>query len=102
MVMELLTIPNKLAVGLLRVYQCAVSPVLVSIFGSNSGCRFEPTCSNYAIQSYQQYNFFKASGLTVKRLSKCSPLFKGGFDPVPHHCVNGVGRDPASQVVQKS
>ena len=46
-------------------------------------CRYSPSCSEYAKQSYERFNFFYATFLTVKRILKCNPLFKGGYDPVP-------------------
>ncbi|MDE5715986.1 MAG: membrane protein insertion efficiency factor YidD, partial [Anaeroplasmataceae bacterium] len=46
-------------------------------------CRFTPTCSQYAKECYQKFNFVKASFLTTKRLLKCNPLFHPGYDPVP-------------------
>lgn len=46
-------------------------------------CRFSPTCSNYALEAYQKFNFFYATFLSIKRILKCNPLFKGGYDPLP-------------------
>jgi len=47
-------------------------------------CKFYPSCSHYAIESFENHNFFYAFKLVLKRLLKCHPLsFKSGFDPVP-------------------
>ena len=47
-------------------------------------CRFSPTCSSYALESYKRFGFFLGTYLTVKRLLKCHPLYKGEyFDNVP-------------------
>lgn len=46
-------------------------------------CRFFPTCSQYAKECYMKFNFVKASLLVTKRLLRCNPLSKGGYDPVP-------------------
>ena len=47
-------------------------------------CRFVPTCSNYAITAVQKYGVFKGGILTVKRLLRCHPFYKGDYyDPVP-------------------
>lgn len=46
-------------------------------------CKFQPTCSNYAIGVLQEFGLFKGSYLTIKRLLKCNPLIKGGYDPIP-------------------
>ena len=65
---------NKIILLLIRIYQIAISPLL----GQN--CKFYPSCSNYSIEAFKKYNFFKASYLTVKRLLKCNPLSDGGID----------------------
>jgi len=49
----------------------------------NPTCRFYPTCSQYGKEAFQKHNFFYASFLTIKRIIKCNPLNKGGYDPVP-------------------
>lgn len=46
-------------------------------------CRFVPHCSDYAIQAFEQYGLFSGGWLTTKRLGRCHPWCKGGFDPVP-------------------
>lgn len=46
-------------------------------------CRFYPSCSNYGLECYKRFNFFKASLLTFYRIIRCNPLSKGGYDPVP-------------------
>ncbi|MCH7947824.1 MAG: membrane protein insertion efficiency factor YidD [candidate division Zixibacteria bacterium] len=63
-------------VCLIRIYQILISPLI----GSN--CRFHPSCSNYAIESFSQYGVMKGFFLTLKRLSKCHPWHPGGYDPV--------------------
>lgn len=50
----------------------------------NAGCcRFIPTCSEYSLEAFERFGFLKGGALTLRRLVKCNPLFKGGFDPVP-------------------
>ena len=46
-------------------------------------CRFYPTCSNYAKEAILKYGFIKGWYLAIKRIIKCNPLYKGGYDPVP-------------------
>lgn len=46
-------------------------------------CRFEPTCSNYAIKAIDKYGTIKGLKLTFKRLAKCRPGGGSGYDPVP-------------------
>ena len=69
---------KKLAIKLIRMYQAGTK-------GKNPTCRYRPTCSNYAIQAYENYNFFYATILTVWRILRCNPLFKGGYDPIPKY-----------------
>jgi len=68
---------NKTIIKLIEIYQSDVSP------NNNSKCRHIPTCSQYAKESYERFNFVKASFLTTKRILSCNPLFKPRFDPVP-------------------
>ena len=68
---------NSLPIRLIERYQKDVSP------NTPPRCRFTPTCSQYAKECYQKFNFVKASFLVTKRLLKCNPLFKPGYDPVP-------------------
>lgn len=46
-------------------------------------CRHFPTCSNYGIEAISEYGALKGSYLTCKRILKCNPFTKGGYDPVP-------------------
>jgi len=46
-------------------------------------CRFEPTCSEYAAQAIERYGAVKGGVLAVKRIVRCHPWNRGGFDPVP-------------------
>jgi putative membrane protein insertion efficiency factor len=68
---------RRLLIGLVRGYQLFFSAWL------GSGCRFEPTCSTYAIQALQRHGAWAGSGLTARRLLRCHPACSGGCDPVP-------------------
>lgn len=68
---------NKLPLKLIEKYQQGISP------NHPPRCRFTPTCSQYAKECYQKFGFVKASFLTTKRLLKCNPLFRPGYDPIP-------------------
>jgi uncharacterized protein len=68
---------KNLFVLLIKIYQIMLSP----FFGKN--CRFNPSCSDYGIESIKKYGAIKGGYLTVKRLLKCHPYHKGGDDPVP-------------------
>lgn len=69
--------------ALIYLYRWILSPALHALFGPMAGCRFEPSCSMYALTCYKTMNVFKATWYTVYRIARCNPLCKGGFDPVP-------------------
>ena len=66
----------RLLISLIKIYQKIP-------FSSHNACRFIPTCSNYAIEALEEYGFFKGSYLSIKRIMRCHPFGKSGFDPVP-------------------
>jgi putative membrane protein insertion efficiency factor len=68
---------NKVVLGFIRFYQRLLSPYLPSL------CRYTPTCSEYAIQSFEKHGFLIAIWLTIKRLARCNPFGSSGLDPVP-------------------
>ncbi len=75
-------LPARLAAGVVRFYQIALSP-LQRLFGPAAGCRFAPSCSEYSRQSYLTHGVMRGSWLTLCRLLRCQPFCAGGHDPVP-------------------
>lgn len=69
---------KRLMIYLIKFYQRNLSHMK-----RYSHCRFTPTCSEYAIGALEKYGFFKGGCLAVRRILRCSPLCKGGYDPVP-------------------
>ncbi len=69
---------KKICISLIKFYRKYISPLK-----GHSTCIFYPTCSEYAIQAYEKYGFFKGTLLTVWRVLRCNPWGKGGYDPVP-------------------
>ena len=55
---------------------------------SHSYCKFRPTCSEYAIGCLEEWGFIKGMYLSIKRVIKCNPRSKGGYDPIPLREVN--------------
>jgi putative membrane protein insertion efficiency factor len=62
---------------LIRFYQTVISPL------TPATCRFEPTCSHYSVEAIQKYGVLKGIWLSLKRIAKCHPWGKSGYDPVP-------------------
>lgn len=69
--------PSQLLVFLVRGYQLCVSPLL------GPRCRFYPTCSQYAVESFQMHGAVKGMWLALRRVLRCHPAQAGGHDPVP-------------------
>jgi putative membrane protein insertion efficiency factor len=65
-----------LALGLVRLYQLLVSPLLPP------ACRFLPTCSRYSVQAIDRHGVARGVWLSLRRLSRCHPFHPGGYDPV--------------------
>ncbi|MDE6771337.1 MAG: membrane protein insertion efficiency factor YidD [Muribaculaceae bacterium] len=68
---------SKIMVALIRFYQGAISPM------TPAACRFQPTCSQYAVEAIQKHGPLKGLWLAVKRISRCHPWGGSGYDPVP-------------------
>jgi putative membrane protein insertion efficiency factor len=65
--------------GLIRLYQLTLSPWL------GTQCRYEPTCSSYAAEALEQHGVVRGVWLAAKRLGRCHPWGRSGYDPVPAH-----------------
>jgi putative membrane protein insertion efficiency factor len=63
--------------ALVWLYRLLISPWL----GAN--CRFEPTCSRYAIEALREHGAFRGTWLAAKRIGRCHPWGGSGYDPVP-------------------
>lgn len=70
-------LPQRLLIALVRGYRFFLKPWL------GNACRFEPTCSQYALQALEQHGAIKGTALTTGRLLRCHPWCAGGCDPVP-------------------
>lgn len=68
---------KKLLIGLVKFYRKHISPL------HRPCCRFYPTCSQYALTALERYGALKGSFLAFKRILRCHPFSKGGYDPVP-------------------
>lgn len=61
----------------IRLYQRFLSPAL------GASCRFYPTCSHYGYEAIARYGAIRGGWLTLRRIARCHPLNRGGYDPVP-------------------
>jgi len=68
---------KKLVIKLIQLYQKGVSPQKPAC------CRFNPTCSQYAIEAVNEWGAFIGLILAFYRILRCNPLCRGGYDPVP-------------------
>lgn len=68
---------------LVRMYRVTLSPVIVFLFGASAACRFEPSCSRYAMEAVKTHGAIHGSWLAAKRVCRCHPWGKCGEDPVP-------------------
>ena len=68
---------KKFLLALIRFYQRWISPL------HRPCCRFLPTCSQYAVQAIEKYGALRGGWLAFKRILRCNPFCKGGYDPVP-------------------
>ena len=62
----------------IRFYQRFVSPVLPS------SCRYQPTCSVYAVEALERFGLWRGGGMALARILRCHPFHPGGYDPVPY------------------
>ena len=87
-------------IWLVRLYRKFISPLKPPC------CRFTPTCSAYAIEAFTKRGFFIGLILTIGRICRCNPFFKGGYDPVPEKGLRnpknkGIGGDVTTQTTDE-
>ncbi|CUR53798.1 Putative membrane protein insertion efficiency factor [Serratia symbiotica] len=73
----ILSLGSYIIIKFIRFYQFTISPIYAP------HCRFQPTCSHYAIKVIYRFGIIKSSWLILKRILKCHPLNPGGEDPIP-------------------
>ncbi len=78
---------SRCLVGLVRLYQRTLSRLLPST------CRFQPSCSQYAVEALERHGFWRGLGLSLRRLLRCHPFHPGGYDPVPPVASRGESEE---------
>jgi putative membrane protein insertion efficiency factor len=81
-VAEIALLPGKIVIVLLHIYRYLISPLL------GQKCRFFPSCSCYTETAIKEYGLLRGGWLGIKRILRCHPLNKGGFDQVPEKREN--------------
>lgn len=74
---KLTVLVKQLAIEIIRFYQQFISPLFPPT------CIYIPTCSQYTLEAIEKYGVVKGSWLGLKRILRCHPFHKGGYDPVP-------------------
>lgn len=67
---------KKISIFLIKLYKLIFSPLM------GNQCRFHPTCSQYTKEAIEKYGFLKGWRLGIKRILRCNPFCKGGYDPL--------------------
>lgn len=68
---------KRVLLALVRFYRRAISPF------RQPCCRYTPTCSQYALEAIEKYGALKGGWMAFRRILRCNPFHKGGYDPVP-------------------
>lgn len=70
---------KKIFIYFIKLYKKNISPIFHNL---GFDCKFYPTCSEYATQAIEKYGVLKGCFLSIKRILKCNPFSKGGYDPL--------------------
>ena len=79
---------KKAMISMIRFYQRYLSPMK-----RYTHCIFTPTCSQYALEAIERYGPLKGGWLAFKRILRCNPLCRGGYDPVPEDPRTNLRRE---------
>jgi putative membrane protein insertion efficiency factor len=80
------SLPASVLAGVVRTYQLTLRGVI------GAQCRFEPSCSHYAIAALRGHGALRGSALAARRILRCNPWHEGGYDPVPDPEISQLER----------
>ena len=82
---------RRVLIGIIRAYQLVLSPLM------GRQCRFEPTCSCYAIEAIKRHGSVRGGWMGVKRICRCHPFSPGGYDSVPELDTPDIPTPPKTE-----
>lgn len=94
--LRLKPLPRRALIAAVKAYRLLVSPSL------GASCRFEPSCSAYALLALQRHGAAAGTYLALRRLGRCQPWCEGGHDPVPQTLINPLFARPVEPAAAAS
>jgi putative membrane protein insertion efficiency factor len=88
----MVNVPKQILILGVKLYRSVLSPVKTALFGPLGRCRFQPSCSAYALEALQTHGAMKGSWLVIRRLCRCHPWGDFGPDPVPPKRGTSTGK----------
>lgn len=88
-----MNVGQRIVLGLLRLYRVVISPAWAALARPwGLGCRFVPTCSQYAAEAVRRFGVWRGLVLALRRLGRCHPWGPWGYDPVPDRPEPALGK----------
>ena len=82
-------VPKSVLIFAIKLYRWTISPAQVFLFGPTGGCRFTPSCSQYALDAIREHGALAGGVLAAKRICRCHPWGGCGHDPAPGKTADG-------------
>ena len=78
---------KHILIALVKFYRKYISPL------TPPTCRYVPTCSQYAVTAVERYGAWKGGWMALRRILRCNPFSRGGYDPVPEDLYTFIRRE---------